>query len=76
VGVRCAIVRAIDVTGATTVTLRVYRDNLAALGLYSNLGFTAGESGTDDRVIMMSLCVIPRSSQADPAADENRQPLR
>ncbi|WP_276322358.1 GNAT family N-acetyltransferase [Vreelandella neptunia] len=41
-------------TGASTVTLRVYRDNHAARSLYSSLGFFVIESESTDDVLFMS----------------------
>jgi [ribosomal protein S18]-alanine N-acetyltransferase len=46
--------RAIQATAANTVTLRVYRDNLAALHLYSSLGFMPVESRSDEEVLFMA----------------------
>jgi len=47
---------ALQATTATAVTLRAYKDNLAAVALYSSLGFVevASES-TDDAVFMKML---------------------
>lgn len=41
-------------TGASTVTLRVYRDNPAARSLYSSLGFSVIESESTDDLLFMS----------------------
>jgi [ribosomal protein S18]-alanine N-acetyltransferase len=46
--------RAIQATAANTTTLRVYRDNLAALHLYSSLGFMPVESRSDEEVLFMA----------------------
>lgn len=52
-------------TGASTVTLRVYRDNHAARSLYSNLGFVIIESeSTDDLLFMSSTASSSRKSGA------------
>jgi ribosomal protein S18 acetylase RimI-like enzyme len=45
--------KAVQSTGASTVTLRVYRDNAAALALYASLGFTRVESDSDGDVLFM-----------------------
>jgi ribosomal protein S18 acetylase RimI-like enzyme len=45
--------KAVQSTGAHTVTLRVYRDNAAALALYASLGFTPVESDSDGDVLFM-----------------------
>lgn len=41
-------------TGASTVTLRVYRDNHAARSLYSSLGFSVIESESTHDLLFMS----------------------
>jgi [ribosomal protein S18]-alanine N-acetyltransferase len=47
------IARAIEATSATEVTLFVFRDNIAALSLYSSLGFSAVEAeSTQDGLFM------------------------
>ena len=48
------IAKARQSTGASTVTLRVYRDNHAARSLYSSLGFFVIESESTDEVLFMS----------------------
>ncbi|QBG91873.1 GNAT family N-acetyltransferase [Xanthomonas oryzae] len=40
-------------TAAERATLRVYRDNIAALAIYSRLGFVAVESESNDQVFFM-----------------------
>lgn len=40
-------------TGAGRVTLRVYRDNAAAMALYAALGFSAMPEHSDDQVLFM-----------------------
>ncbi|MFY0665089.1 MAG: GNAT family N-acetyltransferase [Natronospirillum sp.] len=45
--------QAVQTTRASTVTLRVYRDNEAALALYSSLGFTGVESESTGEVLFM-----------------------
>jgi len=42
-------------TAAKAVTLRVYRDNLAAFAIYSDLGFVATDEELDAEVLMMKL---------------------
>ena len=49
------IERAFQATAATAVTLRVYRDNPAAIALYSNLGFAPIESQSSSEVHFMEL---------------------
>ncbi|MFS8152896.1 GNAT family N-acetyltransferase [Vreelandella titanicae] len=48
------ITKARQSTGASTVTLRVYRDNHAARSLYSSLGFFVIESESTDDLLFMS----------------------
>ncbi|MGM0544957.1 MAG: GNAT family N-acetyltransferase [Pseudomonadota bacterium] len=48
------IAKARESTGASTVTLRVYRDNHAARSLYSSLGFSVIESESTDGLLFMS----------------------
>lgn len=48
------ITKALQETGATMVTLRVYRDNTPALSLYSSLGFSVVESESTDDLLLMS----------------------
>ncbi|QNI02059.1 GNAT family N-acetyltransferase [Halomonas sp. SH5A2] len=48
------IAQARQSTGASTVTLRVYRDNPAARSLYSSLGFFIVESESIDDLLFMS----------------------
>jgi [ribosomal protein S18]-alanine N-acetyltransferase len=47
------IARALQFTGAGSVTLRVYRDNLAALRLYTGLGFVPVEAESTEAVLFM-----------------------
>lgn len=47
--------QAAQTTGASRVTLRVYRDNKAALSLYSRLGFSGMESESTSDVLYMSV---------------------
>jgi ribosomal protein S18 acetylase RimI-like enzyme len=42
-------------TGASSVTLRVYRDNRTAVALYSSLGFSPVEAKSDPQVLFMSV---------------------
>jgi ribosomal protein S18 acetylase RimI-like enzyme len=49
------IARAIEATGATAVTLRVYRDNPAAIALYSSLGFVPVEVESAEEVLFMRM---------------------
>lgn len=44
---------ALAATGAARVTLRVYRDNAAAMSLYQRLGFQAIPELSDDQVLFM-----------------------
>lgn len=48
------VAKARQSTGASTVTLRVYRDNHAARSLYSSLGFVIIESESTDDLLLMS----------------------
>ncbi|MDR5886620.1 GNAT family N-acetyltransferase [Vreelandella janggokensis] len=48
------IAKAKQATGASTVTLRVYRDNHAARSLYSSLGFFVIDSESTDDLLLMS----------------------
>ncbi len=52
---RQLIARAIQATGASAVTLRVYRDNPTALHLYSGLGFIPVELRSTEEVLFMEL---------------------
>jgi ribosomal-protein-alanine N-acetyltransferase len=45
--------KAMQNTGANTVTLRVYRDNAVAVALYASLGFTPVESESDADLLFM-----------------------
>jgi ribosomal-protein-alanine N-acetyltransferase len=49
------ILAALGSTSAEAVTLRAYRDNLAAVGLYSSLGFAEVVSQSTDDVLFMKL---------------------
>lgn len=44
---------ALSATGAARVTLRVYRDNAAAMSLYQRLGFQGMPELSDDQVLFM-----------------------
>lgn len=44
---------AVHKTGASEMTLRVYRDNSAALSLYVDLGFLTDDSQSTDEVLFM-----------------------
>jgi hypothetical protein len=46
---------ALQSTSATAVTLRAYRDNLLAVGLYSSLGFAEDASESTDDVLFMRM---------------------
>ena len=52
---RLLIAHAADVVGARAVTLAVYRDNLAALGLYHSLGFVPEDSRSTPESLLMRL---------------------
>jgi len=45
--------RAVQSTGATSVTLRVYRDNVAAVRLYTGLVFVPVEAESTEQVLFM-----------------------
>lgn len=45
--------QAVRATGATALTLRVYRDNVAARTLYSRLGFAGVEAQSSGEVLFM-----------------------
>lgn len=47
------VTQAVHATGATAVTLRVNRDNAAALSLYCSLGFTPVEPAFTEEVLFM-----------------------
>ena len=51
------ISRAVQSTGASTVTLRVHRENEAAVTLYSRLGFVPVESESTEEVHYLSVGV-------------------
>ncbi|WP_460532936.1 GNAT family N-acetyltransferase [Chitinimonas naiadis] len=42
-------------TGASVVTLRVYRDNPAAMAVYTSLGFEVVEAESDPEILLMQL---------------------
>lgn len=48
------LAKAMQETGAAMVTLRVYRDNMPALSLYSSLGFSVVESESTGDLLLMS----------------------
>lgn len=52
---RLLIAQASRAAAVDAVTLRVYRDNLAAFAIYSDLGFVAAEAESDAAVLMMKL---------------------
>lgn len=52
---RHLISRATQATGASAVTLRVYRDNPVALALYASLGFTAVEAASTEELLLMTM---------------------
>lgn len=60
------IVRAVAATGAAHVTLRVYRDNPAAIALYQQLGFEIIAAESDEAVFFMraSVAAITQNAQA------------
>jgi ribosomal protein S18 acetylase RimI-like enzyme len=47
------VTKAVQSTGANTVTLRVYRDNTVAVALYASLGFMPVESESDEDLFFM-----------------------
>ncbi len=49
------IAKAIEVTAASAITLRVYRSNLAAATLYSQLGFVAVDALSNEELLFMVL---------------------
>lgn len=51
---RQLIARAIQATAANTVTLRVYRENAAALHWYASLGFVPVEPRSSEEVLFMA----------------------
>ncbi|GAC1319163.1 MAG: hypothetical protein NVS3B11_05080 [Collimonas sp.] len=52
---RLLIDEASRATSAEAVTLRVYRDNVTALAMYSDLGFAPVEAESDAEVLMMKM---------------------
>ncbi len=69
------VARAIEATGATEVTLRVFRDNTTALSLYSSLGFSAIEAESSQEVLFMRRGANPqveRTGGAHPAPETHR----
>jgi len=50
---RLLATQAVRASGAREVTLRVYRDNAAALSTYRGLGFEAVEAASDTEVLFM-----------------------
>jgi ribosomal-protein-alanine N-acetyltransferase len=48
------IKQAVEAIDALTVTLRVYRDNVIAVSLYSSLGFSVVESKSTEELLFMS----------------------
>lgn len=53
---------ALQSTSATAVTLRVYRDNLVAVRLYSTLGFVEVAAESTDAVLFMRMSASGHSS--------------
>ncbi|WP_326533816.1 GNAT family N-acetyltransferase [Pseudorhodoferax sp.] len=53
------IAAALHATGATAVTLRVYKDNTVAVRLYASLGFVEVASESTDEVLFMRMMVNP-----------------
>lgn len=51
---RQLMARALQQTGASALTLRVFRDNAAAVALYSSLGFAAIESESTAEILFMT----------------------
>lgn len=49
------IERAVKVTGAAAITLRVYRDNTPAVTLYQHVGFATVESGSTSDALFMRM---------------------
>ncbi|OIR03272.1 mycothiol acetyltransferase [mine drainage metagenome] len=49
------IAHAVRVTGASAITLRVYRNNTAALSLYSSFGFETVQDESTEEVLFMRL---------------------
>lgn len=58
------IARALESTGASRVTLRVYRDNKAARSLYASLGFSVVVSQSTAELLFMSAQADLRSAAA------------
>lgn len=58
---RQLIAQAIEVTAAGAVTLWVYRDNTAAIHLYSSLGFIPVESRSTEEALFMERRTNPSS---------------
>jgi GNAT superfamily N-acetyltransferase len=52
--------QAIEATGATEVTLRVFRNSTAALSLYSSLGFSAVEAESSQEVLFLRRDANPK----------------
>ncbi len=52
---RSLIAQAVETTGAREITLRVFRDNQAAVALYSGLGFAVAEAGSSSEIWSMKL---------------------
>jgi ribosomal protein S18 acetylase RimI-like enzyme len=69
---RLLIAHAADVIGARAVTLSVYRDNAAALGLYRSVGFEPVDSRSTQEALLMrvSLSPLPAPSSTRPAGRE------
>jgi [ribosomal protein S18]-alanine N-acetyltransferase len=52
---RKLIFRAVELTGAAAVTLRVYTDNAPAIALYKSLGFLRVEDESSDVFLLMRI---------------------
>ncbi len=61
------IEKAVHKTGAGEITLRVYRNNSAALSLYVDLGFLVDDSKSTDEVLFMKAAVRQITSMPDRA---------
>src|SRR5215472_13172181 len=64
--------RALQATGANEVTMAVFRDNVVALSLYSNLGFSAVEAECSEKVLSMRVEANPQGG-AQPASSETNR---
>lgn len=64
---RQLIEKAVRRTGASTISLRVYRDNPVALSLYAALGFVVDLSQSSAEVLFMKAAAPPISAAPDRA---------